>query len=132
MEQTLVILKPEIIARGLVGRILQRLEDKGLRIRDLVLKQLERDTVEAHYAHHASRPFFPDLVDYMISGPVVLAVVEGPQAIAVVRNLCGHTNPAEAAPGTIRGDFSIELPANAIHASDSPEAAQAEIQRFFG
>ena len=132
MEQTLVILKPEIVARGLVGRILQRFEDKGLTIKSLALKQLERETVEAHYAHHADKPFFQGLVDYMTSGPVVLAVLEGPQAIAVVRNLCGHTNPVEALPGTIRGDFSIELPANAIHASDSPEAAQAEIQRLFG
>ena len=132
MEQTLVILKPEIVARGLVGRILQRFEDKGLRIKDLVLKQLERETVEAHYAHHASKPFFQGLVDYMTSGPVVLAVLEGPQAITVVRNMCGSYQPCGSTAGHHSGDFSVELPANAIHASDSPEAAQAEIQRFFG
>ena len=132
MEETLIILKPEVVARGLVGRILQRFEDKGLQITKLTLTQLAKPQVETHYAHHADKPFFTDLVSFMTEGPVVLGVLQGPQAISIVRQMCGATNPADAGPGTIRGDFSLTVPANAIHASDSPEAARQEIKLFFG
>ncbi|MGI6038253.1 MAG: nucleoside-diphosphate kinase [Limnochordia bacterium] len=132
MEKTLIILKPEIVARSLVGRILQRFEDRGFTITQLALKTLDRETVEAHYAEHVGKPFFPGLVEYMTQGPVVLAVIAGEGAIQVVRRMCGATDPSQADPGTIRGDFALALPANAIHASDSPEAAQREIQLFFG
>ncbi|MDI3280536.1 MAG: nucleoside-diphosphate kinase [Bacillota bacterium] len=132
MERTFIIVKPEAVRRGLVGRVLARLEGRGLRLVALEVRQLTRPLVEEHYAHLKEKPFFPGLVDSMVESPAVLGIVEGPDAIEVVRRLAGPTNPVEAPPGTIRGDWGLELPHNVIHASDSPASAQREIQLFFG
>lgn len=132
MEQTFIIIKPEAVKRGLVGEILHRFERRGLKILRLQMTKVSRDLAREHYKHHADKPFFPGLLDAITAGPVVMAVLEGPAAVAVVRNLVGATDPAKAAPGTIRGDFGEELPFNMVHASDSPETAAEEMERFFG
>ncbi len=131
MERTLIIFKPDAMNRLLVGRILTRFEDKGLRIVGMKLQQSSRAQVEQHYAVHRERPFYPSLVAFMTSGPVILAVLEGPQAITVVRNLLGATDGRQAAPGTIRGDFGLDKQYNLVHASDSPDTARTEIELFF-
>jgi nucleoside-diphosphate kinase len=131
MERTLIIFKPDAMNRALVGRILTRFEDKGLRIAALKLQQSPRVQVEKHYAVHKERPFYRSLVEFMTAGPVILAVLEGPEAITVVRNLLGATNGIKAAPGTIRGDFSLDQQYNLVHASDGPETAASEIALFF-
>jgi len=112
--------------------VLRRIEQKGLRITRLAMGRIEPAVAAEHYAHLKDKPFFGELVEYITSGPVAMAVVEGPNAVRHVRNLIGATNPLEAAPGTIRGDFAVELPYNIVHASDSPETAEIEIKRFFG
>ncbi|MBO2519218.1 MULTISPECIES: nucleoside-diphosphate kinase [Limnochorda] len=132
MEQTFIIIKPEAVQRGLVGEILRRFEAKGLKIRRLEMRQISEEVAREHYGHHADKPFFPELLQAITAGPAVLGVLEGPDCIRHVRNLVGATNPLEAQPGTIRGDFATELPYTIVHAADSPEAAAAEIQRFFG
>lgn len=132
VEQTFVMIKPEAVQRGLIGEILSRFERKGLKITRLAMKQIEPSVAEVHYRHHRDKPFFPGLIEAITAGPVVLAVIEGPQAIAHVRNLIGATNPLQAVPGSIRGDFANELPYNMVHASDGPETAREEIARFFG
>ncbi|MBO8142140.1 MAG: nucleoside-diphosphate kinase [Firmicutes bacterium] len=132
MERTFVMVKPEGVARGLIGEVLARFERKGLKITRLAMGRVTTEQAEEHYAHLREKPFFGELVEYITSGPVAMAVVEGPDAVRHVRNLVGATNPLEAAPGTIRGDFAVELPYNIVHASDSPESAAAEIERFFG
>ena len=132
VEQTFVIIKPEAVERRLTGEILTRFERKGLKIQRLAVTEISKEVAKKHYAHHGDKPFFPHLIEAMTSGPVVLAVLEGDEAISQVRNLVGATDPAKAAPGTIRGDFALRLPYNMIHAADSPDAAQEEIQRFFG
>lgn len=131
MERTLIIFKPDAIHRALVGRILARFEDKGLRIVAMKLQQSPRAQVEQHYAVHKQRPFYRSLVEFMASGPVLLAVLEGPDAINVVRNMLGVTDGRQAAPGTIRGDFGLDVQYNLVHASDSPETARFEIELFF-
>ncbi|MEW6251026.1 MAG: nucleoside-diphosphate kinase [Planctomycetota bacterium] len=130
-ERTLIIFKPDAVHRLLVGRILARFEDKGLRVAALKLQQSPRAQVEQHYAVHRARPFYPSLVEFMTSGPVILAVLEGPSAITVVRNLLGATDGRQAAPGTIRGDFGLDQQYNLVHASDGPETAAMEIALFF-
>ncbi|HHT26561.1 MAG TPA: nucleoside-diphosphate kinase [Firmicutes bacterium] len=132
MERTFIIVKPEAVKRGLVGEILKRFEQKGLQIKRLQMSTISEDTAKVHYGHHADKPFFPDLLAAITAGPVVMAVLEGPNAIGHVRNLIGATNPLEAKPGSIRGDFAVANPYNMVHASDSPETAAAEIARFFG
>lgn len=132
MERTFIIVKPEAVKRGLVGEILRRFEQKGLQIKRLQMSVITEDVARVHYGHHADKPFFPALLTAIMAGPVVMAVLEGPNAIAHVRNLIGATNPLEAKPGTIRGDFALANPYNMVHASDSPETAEAEIARFFG
>ncbi|OUM95853.1 MAG: nucleoside-diphosphate kinase [Firmicutes bacterium ZCTH02-B6] len=132
MERTFVMVKPEGVQRGLIGEVLRRMEQKGLKITRLHMTRLEPAVAAEHYAHLKDKPFFGELVEYITSGPVAMAVVEGPNAVRHVRNLIGATNPLEAAPGTIRGDFAVELPYNIVHASDSPETAEIEIKRFFG
>lgn len=132
MEQTFIIVKPEAVARGLVGEILKRFEQKGLRIVRLKVDRIAEEVARVHYGHHADKPFFPGLLEAITAGPVVMAILEGPNAIAHVRNLIGATDPLKAAPGTIRGDFALENPYNMVHASDSPETAAEEIKRFFG
>lgn len=131
MERTLIIFKPDCMQRMLVGRILQRFEDKGLRIVAMKLQHSPIAQVEKHYEIHRERPFFSSLVQFMSGGPVIVAVLEGPGAITVVRNLLGATNGREAAPGTIRGDFGMDKQYNLVHASDSPESALREIEIFF-
>lgn len=132
MEKTLVFIKPDGVEKGLIGAILSRFETRGLRFSQLKQMNLTEELVHKHYEEHVERPFFPGLKEYVMSGPVVVAVVEGPSAVSVVRAMCGATNPAESAPGTIRGDFGLTLDANVIHSSDSPESAAREIANFFG
>ncbi len=131
MEQTLSIIKPDAVAKNVVGQILARFEAAGLRIAATKKIRLSRVDAEAFYAIHAERPFFKDLVDFMISGPVVVTVLEGENAMAKNRELMGATNPAEAEPGTIRADFADSIDANAVHGSDSVENAEIEINFFF-
>lgn len=131
-ERTLVLIKPDGVQRLLVGRILGRFEERGLRLVGLKLVAVSRGLAEHHYAVHSERPFFRGLVDFITSGPVVAAVLEGPNAIAVVRTMNGATRPHEAAPGTIRGDFALETAQNLVHASDSRETSAAEIALWFG
>jgi nucleoside-diphosphate kinase len=131
MEQTLSIIKPDAVAKNVVGQILARFEAAGLRIAATKKIQLSRADAEAFYAIHAERPFFKDLVDFMVSGPVVVTVLEGENAMAKNRELMGATNPAEAEAGTIRADFAESIDANAVHGSDSVENAEIEINFFF-
>ena len=131
MEQTYLMIKPDAVAGGKMGRIIGRLEDVGLKIERMELAQLTFEQAAANYAEHEGKPFYESLVAYIVSGPVVKMVISGENAIAVCRKLMGATNPAEAAPGTIRGDFGLTLDANVMHGSDSPEAAAREIGIFF-
>jgi nucleoside-diphosphate kinase len=131
MEQTLSIIKPDAVAKNVIGKILARFEDAGLRIAATKKIQLSKADAEAFYAIHAERPFFADLVEFMISGPVVVTILEGEDAVAKNRELMGATNPKEAAAGTIRADFAESIDANAVHGSDSLENAAIEIAFFF-
>jgi nucleoside-diphosphate kinase len=126
------MIKPDAVARGLTGRILQRFEDTGLRIERLEYGVVTLREAEANYQEHEGKPFYAGLVDYITSGPVVKMVLAGPDAVFVCRKLMGATNPREAAPGTIRGDFGLSVEANVVHGSDSPESAEREIAIFFG
>src|SRR6185503_13167095 len=130
-QRTLVLVKPDGVQRLLTGRILARYEERGLRISGLKLMQVSRDLAERHYAVHREKPFFRGLVDFITSAPLVAAVLEGPNAIAVVRAMNGATRPHEAAPGTIRGDFALETAQNLVHASDGAETAAGEIDLWF-
>lgn len=130
-ERTLVLIKPDGVERALVGEVLGRIERKGLRIVALELRTLDRAIAEEHYAEHVGKAFFADLVEFITSGPLVAAVVEGPDAIVQWRALMGATNPVNAAPGTIRGDLATVTQNNVTHGSDSPESAAREIALFF-
>lgn len=130
-EQTLVIIKPDGVRRNLVGRIIQRFEDRKLTIAQMRLGYMTEELAREHYAHLVDKSFFPDILSYMTSGPVIFLALEGENAIPMVRKMVGCTNALEADPGTIRGDFATNKSENVVHASDSPEAAAAEIQRFF-
>ena len=130
-ERTLVLIKPDALARGLAGEILGRLERRGLQIRAAKLVQLDRSLAERHYAEHSEKPFFGELVDFITSAPTLALVVEGESAISVVRATIGATNPAEAAPGTIRGDLALAMPDNLVHGSDSPGSAERELALWF-
>ena len=130
-ERTLVLIKPDGVQRGLIGQVLSRIETKGYKIVALELRTLERAIAETHYGEHKEKPFFPSLVDFITSGPLVAAVIEGPDAILSWRAMMGATNPANAAPGTIRGDLATETQLNVTHGSDSPESAAREISLFF-
>ena len=132
MEQTLVLVKGDGVKRRLIGEIIRRLESKGLDIRALKLMDVSRELAEEHYAEHREKPFFEELVEFITSTPVVAMIVEGEGAIGTVRNLMGATNPANAAPGTIRGDLALSMPDNLVHGSDSPESAERELGLFFG
>jgi nucleoside-diphosphate kinase len=131
-ESTLVIVKPDGVRRGLVGEVLRRIEAKGLAIEDLRMETISRPTAEEHYGEHVEKPFFGELVDFITSGPSVLARVTGESAIPVCRTLMGPTNPVDAPPGTIRGDFATVITENIVHGSDSPESAARELKLFFG
>ncbi|MDP9480576.1 MAG: nucleoside-diphosphate kinase [Actinomycetota bacterium] len=132
MEQTLVLVKGDGVRRRLIGEIIRRIEAKGLDIETLQLMDVSRELAEEHYAEHREKPFFEELVEFITSTPVVAMRVSGEGAIKVMRNLMGSTNPAEAAPGTIRGDLALSLPDNLVHGSDSPESAERELGLFFG
>jgi nucleoside-diphosphate kinase len=130
-ERTLVLVKPDGVARGLVGEVITRLERKGLKLVAAELRTLDRDTAETHYAEHRERPFFGPLVEFITGGPLVALVAEGPRAIEAFRALAGATDPVKATPGTIRGDFALEVQNNIVHGSDSPESAEREVKLFF-
>ena len=131
MERTLIIVKPDGVERGLIGDLLHRFEQRGLTIAGLKLMRIAPELAARHYAEHQGKPFYESLVAFITSSPVVVGVVEGPGAIAMVRAMMGATNPANAAPGTMRGDFATSLSNNVIHGSDGPEAAQREVSLFF-
>lgn len=131
VERTLSIIKPDAVAKNVIGKIYQRFEDAGLKIAAARMVHLSRADAEGFYAVHRERPFFKDLVDFMISGPVMIQVLEGEAAIAKNRELMGATDPKKAAPGTIRADFADSIDANAVHGSDAPETAAVEIAYFF-
>ena len=130
-QRTLVLVKPDGVARGLVGEVLARIERKGFRIVAMELRTIPVEVAQAHYAEHAEKPFFADLVGFITSGPLLAAVIEGPEAIVSWRTMMGATNPVNAAPGTIRGDLATETQFNVTHGSDSPESAAREIALFF-
>jgi nucleoside-diphosphate kinase len=130
-ESTLLIVKPDGVRRGLVGEVLRRVESKGLAIEALRMETIDRSTAEEHYGEHREKPFFGELVDFITSGPVVLGRISGEGAIAVWRTLMGPTNPADAPPGTIRGDLATVITENLVHGSDSPESAARELKLFF-
>jgi nucleoside-diphosphate kinase len=131
LERTLVLVKPDAMRRALAGEILARLERRGLELRAARILTVDRSIAEEHYAEHTEKPFFGELVDFITSGPTLAVVVEGEGAINVVRTTIGATNPADAAPGTIRGDLSLSMPDNLVHGSDSPESAEREIALWF-
>jgi nucleoside-diphosphate kinase len=130
-ERTLVLLKPDAVQRGFAGRIIARLEDRGLKIVGLKLMQMDMDLAKRHYAEHVEKPFFVGLSAFMTSRPIVAMAIEGPGAVGIVRDTMGATNPQSAAPGTIRGDMAQEIGRNLIHGSDSPESAERELGIFF-
>ncbi|MGI9016694.1 MAG: nucleoside-diphosphate kinase [Euzebya sp.] len=131
-ESTLILIKPDGVRRGLIGEVIRRIERKGLAIQRLELRTLERSVAEKHYGEHRERPFFGELVDFITGGPLVAMVITGEDAIVAMRQLAGATNPLEAAPGSIRGEFATIIGENIIHGSDSPESAEREISIFFG
>ena len=130
-ERTLILVKPDGMQRGLAGEIISRLESRGLRIVGVRLLQVDEALAKRHYAEHEGKPFYDGLIEYITSSPIIAAVLEGTRAIEVVRKTIGATNPAEADPGTIRGDLSVELGRNLIHGSDGPDSAAREIALFF-
>jgi nucleoside-diphosphate kinase len=131
MERTLILVKPDAFARSLTGEIVARFERKGLRLTALKQMTVSRELAQQHYAEHSERPFFGELVDFITSGPLVAMVLEGTEAVRAARQLIGATNPLDAAPGSIRGDFAIEMGQNMVHGSDSPESAAREAALFF-
>ena len=131
MDRTLILVKPDAFARNLTGEIIARFERKGLRIAALRHMTLDGQTAELHYAEHQGKPFFEELVSFITSGPLVAMVLEGHEAVKAARQVIGATNPLEAAPGSIRGDYGLEVQTNLVHGSDSPESAEREIGLFF-
>lgn len=131
MERTLVLVKPDAVQRGLAGDIISRLEGTGLRLVALKMLQMDRETAERHYSIHRGKPFFEGLVQFITSSPLVAAVFEGPKAVEIVRKVMGETDPAQAAPGTIRGDLALGIGRNVVHGSDSVENSEQEISLFF-
>jgi nucleoside-diphosphate kinase len=130
-ERTLLLIKPDAMRRGLAGEILRRFEARGLELKDAKLVQVDRPLAEDHYAEHAEKPFYGELVEFITSGPTLAVVLEGEGAIGTVRTTIGATNPADAGPGTIRGDLALSMPDNLVHGSDSPESAAREIRLWF-
>ncbi len=131
VQRTLILVKPDAVQRGLVGTLLGRLEARGLKLIGLKLMRVDEALARKHYAEHVEKPFFPGLLAFITGSPVVAAVVEGPNAVDAVRATMGATDPIAAAPGTIRGDFSLEIGRNLVHGSDSPEAGEREVALFF-
>ena len=131
MERTFIAIKPDAVQRGLIGKIITRIEDKGFKIAGLKMIQVTEEIAAKHYAEHIGKPFYPDLVKFITSSPIIAMVVEGENAVAAMRQLMGKTNPANAEAGSIRADFSQEMSYNSIHGSDSPESAEREIAIYF-
>ena len=131
-QSTFVMVKPDGVRRGLVGEVISRLERKGLRLEAMRMLTIDNELAETHYAEHVERPFFADLVEFITSGVVVAMRWSGESAVAVARTMMGDTNPVEANPGTIRGDFGLEITQNIVHGSDSPASAERELALFFG
>jgi len=131
VERTLFLVKPDAVERGLVGEIVSRFERRGFTIRGLKLIRVAEQQAAEHYVEHAGKPFYPDVVQFITSGPVVAMVLEGPGAVAAVRAMMGATNPLDSAPGTMRGDYALDLGRNVVHGSDSPTSAAREIAIFF-
>jgi nucleoside-diphosphate kinase len=131
MERTLILVKPDAFARGLTGEIIARFERKGLRLLALRQMQMETDLAERHYAEHEGKPFYGELVEFITSGPLVAMVLEGQRAVEAARQVIGATDPVQASPGSIRGDFAIEVGQNMVHGSDSPQSASREVALFF-
>jgi nucleoside-diphosphate kinase len=131
VERTLIIVKPDGVERGLIGDVLRRFEQRGLTVAGLKMIRIGAELAARHYAEHQGKPFYLGLIEFITSGPVVVSAIQGPGAIALVRAMMGATNPANAAPGTLRGDFAVNLSYNVIHGSDGPEAAQREIALYF-
>ena len=131
MQRTLILVKPDAFARGLTGEIIARFERKGLRLAALEHRTLTRELAAQHYAEHAGKPFFEGLIEFITSGPLVSLVLEGEQAITAARQVIGATDPLQAAPGSIRGDYALEVGENMVHGSDSPDSAEREIALFF-
>jgi len=131
VERTLILVKPDAFARGLTGEVIARFERKGLRIAALKHMEVPRDLAERHYAEHSEKPFFGELVDFITGGPLVAMVLEGHEAVKAARQLIGATNPLEAAPGSIRGDFALEVQTNRVHGSDSEDSSAREVGLFF-
>ena len=132
VERTLVLVKPDAMARGLAGEIVRRIEARGMILRGAKLVLVDRELAERHYDEHREKPFFGELVEFIISGPTLALVVEGESAIPVVRSTIGATNPVDASPGTIRGDLALAMPDNLVHGSDSAESAEREVGMWFG
>ena len=130
-ERTLILVKPDAVRRNLIGDVISRIERKGLKVIAMDLRTIERETAQAHYAEHAEKPFFGELVDFITSGPLVAMVAEGERAIEAFRALAGATDPVKALPGTIRGDYALQVSQNIVHGSDSLESAEREIKIFF-
>ncbi len=130
-QRTLILIKPDGVQRNIIGEVISRIESKGLKLVALELRTIDTDTAHSHYAEHAEKPFFPGLVEFITSGPLVALVAEGERSIEAFRALAGATDPVKAAPGTIRGDFALEVGENIVHGSDSPESAEREIKIFF-
>ncbi len=131
MERTLIIIKPDAVQRGLIGEIIRRFENRGLRIAGMKFMQVPRELAERHYAEHKGKGFYEGLLQYITSAPVVVMALEGQNAIAIARGTIGSTKPVEAAPGSIRGDFGMEVGRNLVHGSDKPESAEREVNLFF-
>jgi nucleoside-diphosphate kinase len=131
IERTLVLVKPDAVRRGLIGEVLSRVERKGLQIVAMDMRVISAETAETHYAEHVGKPFFPSLVVFITSGPLVALVVRGPRAIEAFRGLAGATDPVQASAGTIRGDHALDVQQNMVHGSDSPDSAEREIKIFF-
>lgn len=131
MERTFLMVKPDAFQRGLVGEVISRIEDRGLQISAMKLVEVTEEQGQRHYAEHEDKEFFDDLVDFITSGPAVPMVVEGEDAVSVVRDMIGATDPKDAAPGTIRGDHAVDIGRNCVHAADSPESAEHEIAIYF-
>ncbi|MFP4000656.1 MAG: nucleoside-diphosphate kinase [Thermoplasmata archaeon] len=131
METTFLMVKPDGVQRGLVGEVISRIEDRGLRIVGMKMMHIERSRAEEHYAEHEGKDFYEPLLDYITSGPVVAMAVKGDSAISLIRNMVGATDPADAGPGTIRGDYGIDIGRNIVHAADSKNSAERELDIFF-
>ena len=131
VERTLFLIKPDAVERGLIGEIVARFERRGFRIRGMKLVRVTEQQAAEHYVEHVGKPFYPELVEFITSGPVVAMAIEGPGAVATVRSMMGATNPLDSAPGTIRGDYALDLGRNVVHGSDAPASAARELAIFF-